>query len=317
MPAAPDTLWLLYSNTKVLVAAALWKLVEDGALRFDAKIADHIPDFARHGKGAVTLAHLLTHQAGFPNAAVSAAAWEDHALLRREICDFKLEWPPGARVHYHAGSAHWVAAALIEAVTGVDYRDVVRRRIIEPLGLAQEIYLGLPESEDGRAADMHDSKHKARGHLRFEIENSALYRRAGLPGAGGFATARGMAAFYQALLRQTEPPFFPQLLMDHVTRNFTGERIDEQFGIPMRRGLGVQTRGQGPSRGLGSLASPSAFGHGGAGSSFCWGDPETGVSFAYLTNGRVQEPWHSQRLEIVSNAVHEAIEIPQQVAGNR
>jgi hypothetical protein len=43
------------------------------------------------------------------------------------------------------------------------------------------------------------------------------------------------------------------------------------------------------------------------GSSYCWADPDSGVSFAYLTNGRLPDPWHSARLDVISNCVHAAI----------
>ena len=66
--AADRTLWLLFSNTKVITAAGIWALVEDGAITFSDRVADHIPDFARHGKGEVTLAQLLSHRGGFPSA---------------------------------------------------------------------------------------------------------------------------------------------------------------------------------------------------------------------------------------------------------
>jgi CubicO group peptidase (beta-lactamase class C family) len=49
--------------------------------------------------------------------------------------------------------------------------------------------------------------------------------------------------------------------------------------------------------------------HGGVGSSYCWADPESGVSFAYLTNGRLPDPWRSQRMDVVSNCVHSAIDL--------
>src|SRR5690606_11170944 len=114
--AADDrTLWLLYSNTKVITAATVWKLVEDGALRFSDTIASHVPGFEKGGKGDITVIQLLTHQAGFPSAVVTPEAWEDHEQLRRQVCDFALEWEPGSRVHYHPASAHWTAAVLIEA----------------------------------------------------------------------------------------------------------------------------------------------------------------------------------------------------------
>src|SRR5258706_12228734 len=76
------------------------------------------------------------------------------------------------------------------------------------------------------------------------------------------------------------------------------------MGMPMHRGLGPHLRGTTETiRGLGSLASPRTFGHGGGGSSYCWADPDSGGSFAYLTNNRVPDPGHSARLDRGSNPV--------------
>lgn len=314
VPATDDTLWLLYSNTKVITAAAVWLLVEEGALTFHDKIADHLPDFARHGKGDITVLQVLTHQGGFPAAGMSMppSSWEDHAELRRLVCDFTLEWTPGSRVEYHRLAAHWVLAVLIEALAKGDYRDFIRQRVVKPMGLEGELFVGLPDSANARAADMHGPSEDGKKQLRFTQENSQAWRRAGVPGGGGFATARAMAAFYQMLVsggslngaRLVSPR-----MMQYVTRNFTADRVDHYMGMPMHRGLGPHSRGMTPAiRGLGTLASPTTFGHGGVGSSYCWGDPETGVSFAYLSNSRVADPWHSRRLDIVSSLVHAAIE---------
>ena len=65
--AADDTIWLMFSNTKVLTTAAVWSLVEEGRLSFNDRIADHIPEFAARGKGEITLHQVATHQAGFPS----------------------------------------------------------------------------------------------------------------------------------------------------------------------------------------------------------------------------------------------------------
>ena len=73
MPANNDHLWLLYSNTKVLMATALWQLMDQGLLRFTDRVTDHLPEFGTHGKEGITLWHLITHQAGFPNAEVPAS----------------------------------------------------------------------------------------------------------------------------------------------------------------------------------------------------------------------------------------------------
>jgi CubicO group peptidase (beta-lactamase class C family) len=309
-PARDDTLWLLYSNTKVITMAALWSLVEDGKLAFTDRIAEHVPEFAARGKGGITVMQVATHQAGFPTAAVSKEAWADHKLLRQQVCDFALEWTPGSRVHYHGLSAHWTIAVLIEAITGQDFRQVIRERVIAPLGLEKDLFVGLPPSEHARAADMHQPE----GPSPFPpgTENSAAFREAGIPGGGGYGTARAMATLYQMLGhggRLGKVRLFSPRMIQYVTRNRTGDRVDEFMGMPMHRGLGPHSRGLTDTiRGLGSLAAPETFGHGGVGSSYCWADPTSGVSFAYLTNFRQPDPWHSARLDKICNFVHSAID---------
>jgi CubicO group peptidase (beta-lactamase class C family) len=313
VPAGDDTLWLLYSNTKVITACAVWILAERGALRFTDAVAAHVPGFERHGKGEITILQLLTHQGGFPSAQVPQEAWGDHELLRRVVCDFTLEWTPGSRVHYHPLAAHWTAAVLIEAVAQTDYRAFIRDAVIEPLGLGGELYVGVPDVDHKRTVDIHEPAADWSAQIRRADENNAGFRRAGAPGGGGYATARAMAAFYQMMVgggtlggvRLLSPR-----TVEYVTRNFTGDRIDGYMGMAMHRGLGPHSRGVSETiRGLGTLAHPRTFGHGGVGSSYCWGDPDSGVSFAYLTNSRVPDPWHSARLDTVSNLVHAAIAV--------
>lgn len=312
VPASDDTLWLLYSNTKVITACAIWLLVEHGALRFADPIAAHLPDFAANGKRDVTILQLLTHQAGFPNAVVPAEDWHDHQRLRRTVCEFTLEWTPGSRVSYHPFSAHWVAAVLIEALSGLDYRRFIHERIAVPLGLGDELFVGVPEHAAKRTVDMHDTSVDGVYHTRRAEENNLHFQTAGVPAAGGYATARAMAAFYQMLAQGgtlAGVRLLSPRMVAYVTRNFTGDRVDDYFGMPMHRGLGPHSRGTTEAiRGLGTIASPRTFGHSGIGSSYCWADPDSGVSFAYLTNCRANEPWHTARLDVVSNCVHSAID---------
>jgi len=311
VPARDDTLWLMYSNTKVITTSALWILVERGALRFTDTVASHVPGFEAEGKGDISIVQLLTHQGGFPGADVPTEAWDDHELLRKRVCEFKLEWAPGSRVHYHGRAAHWTAAVIIESLTGVDYRTFIRDEVVRPLGLEGELFVGVPDGEHHRTVDMHEPAPDTGKPVKRTEENHAAFRRAGTPGGGGYATARAMAAFYQMMaglgtlngVRLLSPR-----LVQYVTRNYTGDRVDEYMGMPMHRGLGPHSRGLTPTiRGLGALASPRTFGHGGVGSSYCWADPDSGVSFAYLTNGRLPDPWHSERMDVISNLVHVSI----------
>lgn len=309
VPATDNMLWLIFSQTKVITAAAVWQLVDSGAVRFADRIADHVPEFARNGKGEITLHQVLTHQGGFPSAVVPEEVWGDHDLLRRSVCDFTLEWTPGSRVHYHMRSAYCVAAVLIEAVTSRDYRDVVRDDLLAPVGLTDDIFLGLPASVQERCTDIHEFQDDQMV-VRTD-RNSPEYRAAGVPGGGGYATAAGLAAFYQMLLQGgvlNDNRVLSPRVIQFATRNHTDERVVESMGMPMHQGLGPHVRGLTPTiRGLGTIASPSTYGHGGAGTSYSWADPESGVSFTYLTNCAAPEPWHIVRLDQVSNLVHAAI----------
>ncbi len=304
IPATSDTLFLLFSQTKVLTSSAVWTLVEEGKLSFMDKVADFLPEFAARGKADITLQQVMTHQAGFPSANCTQAAWADHERMRAEVCDFSLEWTPGTKLQYHGRAAHLVQAMVIEAVTGQDFRHVIRERVIEPLGLGHDIYVGVPADQQARCAD-------TGGHEPHD--NTAEFRAAGLPHGGGFATARGMAAFYQMLGhggRLGSLRLFSPRLLGYVARSHTGESPDlAMTGIPMHRGLGPHVRGTSDRiRGLGTIGAPETFGHGGVGSSYSWADPTSGVSFTYLTNFVSPDPWHSARLDRVANLVHAAID---------
>ena len=120
-----------------------------------------------------------------------------------------------------------------------------------------------------------------------------------------------MAALYQMMLQGgalNGTRLLSPRTLQYAIRNHTADRVDEFMGMPMHRGLGPHLRGTTANiRGLGGFANPGVFGHGGVGTSYCWGDPDSGVSFAYITNNRVPDPWHSRRLDLVANFVHSAI----------
>jgi len=272
-------------------------------------IADYIPEFAKYGKGQVTLAQVLSHQGGFPDANVTPAAWEDHNQLRQEVCTFTLDWAPGTKVMYHSAAAHWVQAILIEAVTGQDYRQYIRDNVTQPPGL-QGLWVGVPDTLHEHLAGAYERTESGE-HVALAERNTPAFWRAGVPGGGGYATAADLTTFYQMLLNLgalNGTRLLSPRTVQYVTRNYTGERIDERFGMPMHRGLGVHVRGTTPMiRGLGSTASPSTFGHGGAGTSYSWADPETGVSFTYLSNSQMAEPYHSRRLDEIMTLAHATV----------
>ena len=314
--ATDDTIYCIFSATKAVVAAAIWALLESGDLRLDEHVADIIPEFATNGKEIVTVEQVLLHTAGFPHAPLRALEGGDRAKRLEAFSRWRLNWPPDSRYEYHPTSAHWVLAEIIERRGGVDYRDYIRERITGPTGLT-DLYVGLPDSEQDRCAEVTyagDPVEPPGGFGEVTPEailtfNDPAVRRVGVPGAGGFATAAQMALFYQALLNGGEAPNGARVLkpetIEMATRVRTEERhTDPIWGMPANRGLSIIVAGDDGKafmRGFGRVASPRTFGHGGAGGQIAWGDPETGISLGYCTNGFVDWMSLGRRITAVSS----------------
>src|SRR4030095_10872614 len=81
-----------------------------------------------------------------------------------------------------------------------DFRDVVRSTVIEPLGLGEDLFMGVGPAQAARLSDMHYPPPLGGGPQNDPDNNSPEWRRAGIPGGGGYGTARGMAALYQMML---------------------------------------------------------------------------------------------------------------------
>jgi CubicO group peptidase (beta-lactamase class C family) len=217
---------------------------------------------------------------------------------------WRLNWEPGSRFQYHPTSAHWVLAELLERVDGEDFRAAVRRRVLDPLGLAR-LRIGVPADEQGDIArpvnvgepPTAEEWEAALGIPGFdvgEVTDEALAAlgspagiAAGVPGGGGVSDAADLARFYQALLHDEAGLWDPAVLAD-ATGNVRNRMPDPQTGVPANRALSIVVAGddgKSAMRGMGHTVSPRAFGHNGAGGQIAFADPATGVSFCWFTNG--------------------------------
>ena len=302
-PVSTDTLFCSFSVTKAFVSSAVWMLLEEGKLRLEDRVADLVPAFGRNGKEGVTVEQLLTHTAGFPSAEMAPELWLSEERRLERFGDWVLEWEPGSRFVYHGGSTMWVLAQLITQLTGTDYRDFVRTRVFEPAG-ATDLYIGLPEAEHARLADVvvvgepMTSDEKAVSPVDAPVltdesvqwVNRSEQRSIGNPGGGGIGTAADVALFYQAVIgdrADTGPGLWHQDTVAAACMPRNVELIDAMTGQPALRGLGVVLSGEEGRiwRGFAPNNGPFAFGHMGAGGQCSWGDPDSGISFAFLTNG--------------------------------
>ncbi len=299
-PATDRTLYCIYSSTKGMISVAAWVLLEEGLLRLDEKVADIIPEFGTNGKDIVTVEQLVTHTGGFPYAPLGPGIWNDRDQRLAAFSRWRLTWEPGSRFEYHATSAHWIIAEIIERRSGKTYREFVREKLTGPMRL-DELFIGLPAGLDERVAEVRQMVPPVPppggwGEVTPEallLFNQPETRRVGVPGGGGIASAAELAMFYQPLINRGKTADGKRILkpdtIAFATTVLTGEQHrDPIMNVPVNRAVGVSVAGaDGKShmRGFGRTASPRAFGHGGAGGQVAFGDPQTGISVGYCTNG--------------------------------
>lgn len=315
-PAKNDTLYTIFSSTKAIVAAAVWTLFEDGLLRLDERVADIIPEFATNGKDVVTVEQAMLHIGGFPLAPLGPGQWETREGRLQAFIHWRLNWEPGTKFEYHATSLHWVLAEIIERRTGVEYRRFLRQRILDPMGLS-DLYVGLPAELNTRVADVYhvtppEPPPGGYGEVTPEAIlafNRPEVRAVGVPGGGGVGTAAMLALFYQPLVNggvtATGRRIMKPETIEFATRVRTKDHHrDLILGHPINRALAVVVAGDdgfSHFRGFGKTVSPRAFGHGGAGGQIGWGDPATGISVGYCTNGLVDVLTEGRRITAIGS----------------
>jgi CubicO group peptidase (beta-lactamase class C family) len=295
--------YTVFSITKGLVAAAVWLLVSEELLTFETHVADLVPEFAAHGKDAVTVDHLLLHTAGFPRAPMRPEEGADPAARLERFATWTLDWTPGTRTEYHPTSAHWVLAEVIERASGLDFRTFVNERICAALEL-DFLRLGFDELDQrpivdvvitGEPAQMGtitrtDGQELTIPEIRPDIllrYNEPKVRAAGVPGSGAVGNAADVAMLFQAMIRNPDSLWKPDVLAD-ATGTLRNSFPDPYTTAPANRSRGVVLAGDdgfAVMRSFGEGVSARAFASPGVGGQIAWADPATGVSFCYLTNG--------------------------------
>ena len=315
-PPDADSVFRIASMTKSFTAAVVLLLRDEGRLRLDDPVETWVPELAGRLRPTtdsrpVTIDDLLTMSAGFP----TDDPWGDRqqGLALDRFAEFLrggvgFAWAPGTRFEYHPTSAHWVLGEIIERLSGQDIRTFFDERIAQPLGLPL-IKIGEPADRQGDINTLYgvgepptsDELEKATGIKGLDLAsllgevtqdallsfNQPIVREQSAPGAGGISTAADIALYYQGLLHNPGGLWDADVLADgtgHVRCDFP----DPIRGNPAHRSLGLMIAGDAPDailRGYGHGQSPRTFGHDGAGGQIAWADPDSGLSFCYLTNG--------------------------------
>jgi CubicO group peptidase (beta-lactamase class C family) len=294
-----DTLTLVYSGTKGLVATCVLLLLERGALELEAPVARYWPELAAAGKGSLLVRHVVSHTAGLPGlrGGFSPADLLDPTHAVNELAASAPFWPPGERLAYHALTYGWLCDGLIRRVDGRSVGRLFADEIAGPLGL--ELWIGLPPEQEHRVSRLRptpgygpstagdvspDLLHAVYGDLLDGSArwNDPTFHRVEIPAANAIGTARSLARLYACLACGGELDGV-RLLTEEAVRTGRQELARGVCAVthrPYAFGVGFELQTE-----LAAFGPPAgAFGHTGSGGSSHGAWPEQRVSFSYVMN---------------------------------
>ena len=276
-PVKENSIYDMASLTKIFVALAFMKQLEDGLVRLEDTVDYFLPSYYKNSPfGSVELVALLTHTALFPGG----THLYQHVKTREELLETlrqsKFRTSETDKVVYTC-EAFILLGEIVSAVDGIGLNEVIKRRVTAPLGMKDTCY--LPDTELlPRIAPTEFCAIRGR-MVRGEVHDENAMIMGGVSGnAGIFSTAPDMAKLGAAMLCSLESGgFLKKASAIIMCRNYTP-------GMGQNRGLGWMLAGHGSS--AGDLLSPASFGHTGFTGTSIWIDPERKF-YAILLSNRI------------------------------
>jgi CubicO group peptidase (beta-lactamase class C family) len=298
-PVTSDTPFYAYSTGKGVTATVAHVLAERGVFGYDTPIVELWPEFGAHGKESATVRHALTHTVGVPGVPADTTPEDlcDWQKMCAVIADAEPWWEPGTKTGYHAYPFGYIVGEIVRRSTGKPISQVLRDDVAGPLGVADELFFGVPNSELGRLGRLEDAEGSAEMLASMaddspffklgsravtptaEFGNRADILTADIP-AGGKMSARAVARMYAALLDEVDGVrlISAERLCELSGVAFSG--VDQIMGFPTTWALGYSIGRPGTD----PQETPTAFGMGGVGGSYAYADTATGTTFALTKN---------------------------------
>lgn len=320
LPMEEDTIFSIYSMSKIVTSVAVLALFEEG--RFDLRdpVSRFLPELGSMqvmvggnadapllstARDPITIEHLLTHTAGFYydfSAGPELATLFERAKLTDDIsleefvrraAKLPLSHHPGERYTYGINTS--ILGRVVEVVSGQRFGDFLQERIFAPLAMDDTAF-HVPPEKRGRLAKIYSEK-DGRLVVAEPFFGPWTEKDAGpeLGGAGLFSTVGDYARFAQMLLNggaldgqrilgRKTVEFMRTDRLAHLATPHTGSRA-EGFGLGVSVLVDV---GQGAVPG-----SRGRFGWSGAATTDCGIDPEEQIVALVLTQ---HFPFNEHRL---------------------
>ena len=307
-----DTVVLVWSATKGIGSVCLLHAMQENLIDIDRRVAEFWPEFAQAGKEQITVAQLLSHQAGLCALDRVVDVLDYEAVIRALEAQTPL-WPPGTAHGYHARTFGFLVDELVRRITRKTLSDYWQEHFARPLNL--DFWIGLPEKENSRVATVYAAKAgkpaepknqsgsdfyadlstpgtlarrtftSPRGLNAISKMNDPSVRAQPIVSFGGIGSVSALAKFYSVLANGGNAngrTFFSKETLQSMSTTLT-DGIDRVFQIPTAFSAGFMKDSRQTGRRLFG-PSETSFGHPGAGGSHAFADPENGIAFAYVMN---------------------------------
>ncbi|CAN5265008.1 serine hydrolase domain-containing protein [soil metagenome] len=326
-PWTADTLVLFWSATKGLGSTCLLHILQEQNITLDRAVAEFWPEFAQGGKDDITLAQLLSHQAGLCALDRRVDILDYPAVIHALEQQVPL-WSPGTAHGYHARTFGFLIEELVRRLINRTTGEYWREQLAEPLQL--DIWIGLPESANARVATIYAARAgktpepeqfyrelvkpdsfvrktftSPAGLHSVSAMNAPPNRALSLVSLGGIGSASSLAKFYAMLAAGGELHgrrfFKPETLAQMSSTLASG--MDRVFQIPTAFSAGFMKDSANATQ---RIFGPSqlAFGHPGAGGSHAFADPENGLAFAYVMNQMEQSLLPNEKSRRLVEAIY-------------
>ena len=329
-PWVSDTLVLIWSATKGLGSACVLHVLQEHKIDIERRVAEFWPEFAQAGKENITLAQLLSHQAGLA-ALDRKTDVLDYPSVIAALEEQKPLWPPGTAHGYHARTFGYLLDELVRRITRQSLSEYWRKTFAGPLNL--DLWIGLPEKENPRVATIYAAKAgnppqpkqfyldlvspgtlarktftSPHGLHAASAMNNPTIRAEPIVSFGGIGSANSLAKFYAMLANGGEidgRTFFSEKTMSWMKTTLP-DGIDRVFQIPTAFSAGFMKDATSSMRRIFGR-STSSFGHPGAGGSHAFADPENKISFAYVMNQMEQSVLPNEKSLRLVDAIYDLL----------
>lgn len=312
-PVQSDTLYRMYSLTKVMTAVSALQLAEQGLLDVQAPVSDYLPEYGnltvlKDGKvvpatETMKVWHLFSMSGGMnydadaPEIKACVEKCKEKVTTREIVAamaKIPLSFEPGERYQY--SFCHDVLGAIIEVISGMTLEEYFQKNIIQPLEMKNSTMVP-DETQKQKIAAMYDLDSESGIRKPSDLAYNNIYIAPGYlsGGAGLFSCPGDMILLADALACGGVGANGTRILKEETARMLQTNLMGEKQLISFRTGEAAEGRFESYGYGYGvrvrMIPSPAGcpageFGWSGAAGGYMLIDPHSHLSFVYQTHVR-------------------------------